>query len=173
MTVSPPPLRTPLFHGFFENIKQVLLSIAGSQPPPPEVPLEPTWGRWFTSVFEALKELLAAAARPVNGDWIALPLQNGWIDLDPTMQSARYRKTADGQVYIEALLTNGTSANGTIVFTLPDGFRRHATMRQPIAYNDGVQKEGQLLVGIDGTAKLYGPAGANCNLFIEMSYWTD
>lgn len=51
-------------------------------------------------------------------------LQNSWVDFDATIYGqAQYYKTKSGIVYVDGLIKNGVTTNGTTLFTLPVGFR--------------------------------------------------
>jgi type II secretory pathway pseudopilin PulG len=54
--------------------------------------------------------------------------QNGWLDYspgsgDPSFQNAGYMTDSAGRVQVTGLIRNGTTANGTVMFTLPVGSR--------------------------------------------------
>lgn len=55
--------------------------------------------------------------------WNAPTLGNSWVNYGNGWQSARYCKTAEGLVHIEGLIAGGTMTGGTVLFTLPTGFR--------------------------------------------------
>ena len=56
--------------------------------------------------------------------WAEMTLQNSWVkqDSDTTYGAARYMRR-NGIVYINIFITSGTVANGTVVGSVPAGFR--------------------------------------------------
>jgi len=59
--------------------------------------------------------------------WTNLTLQNGWVNFGSNWDTAQYTKSADGVVTIKGLIKNGTASAGTLVATLPVGYRPLAT----------------------------------------------
>ncbi len=55
--------------------------------------------------------------------WINLTLQNGWVYLGNGFSTPQYIKGSDGIVHLKGLLSSGTTTSGTIVTTLPAGYR--------------------------------------------------
>lgn len=62
--------------------------------------------------------------RHIRGDtdWIAPSLQNSWVDYGGAYAPAGYR-LKNGVVYIQGLIKDGTVTAGTVLFTLPEGYR--------------------------------------------------
>jgi len=59
-----------------------------------------------------------------SSGWTNLSLQNGWINYgSATHSTAQYIKAADGLVTVKGLIKNGTTTNGTVIATLPAGYR--------------------------------------------------
>lgn len=54
--------------------------------------------------------------------WITPTLLNGWIPFGGSYRGPAYRRLG-GVVYIKGLIKGGTAAPGTVIFTLPSGFR--------------------------------------------------
>jgi hypothetical protein len=65
--------------------------------------------------------------------WNALAYQNGWADLGPTWESGAYRLHADGWVRFKGVIIGGTKADGTVIATLPAGYRPAKDQILPIA----------------------------------------
>lgn len=65
----------------------------------------------------------------VEGDnnWIAPTLVNSWINYGAPYDVAGYRKDSFGFVHLKGLIKSGTATAGTVLFTLPAGYRPGAT----------------------------------------------
>ena len=60
----------------------------------------------------------------INQETIQSPsLQNGWINHGGGFTDAGFWKDKEGVVHIQGLIKNGTTAQSTILFTLPAGYR--------------------------------------------------
>lgn len=57
--------------------------------------------------------------------WQTMSLQNGWVvyDNDAPYGSARYRRDELGNIYMNLMVKNGTTTNGTVITNLPVGYR--------------------------------------------------
>lgn len=55
--------------------------------------------------------------------WNNLTLQSGWSIYGGPYATPQYTKTNDGVVHLKGLITGGTNGDGTILTTLPAGFR--------------------------------------------------
>ena len=62
----------------------------------------------------------------VTDGWTGVSFASGWVNYNSGFETAAYKKTKDGTVYIKGLVKNGTSS-GTI-FTLPAGYRPAGTI---------------------------------------------
>ena len=54
-------------------------------------------------------------------------LQNGWVAYGSPYNAPGYRITMDGLVYLTGVIKDGTTGTGTLLFTLPEGYRPSAT----------------------------------------------
>lgn len=81
---------------------------------------------------------LQAMFYPTTSGWTTLPLTAGWQVFDTTGHSTnQYRKGSDGIVTVKGLIKNGNTTPGTVIATLPAGFR---------------PKERLCIVGVAGSA---------------------
>jgi competence protein ComGC len=55
--------------------------------------------------------------------WTNLTLQNGWVSYGGGYATPQYAKGSDNIVRLKGLIKSGTTTNGTVVATLPAGFR--------------------------------------------------
>jgi hypothetical protein len=58
-----------------------------------------------------------------DGAWTALSYSNSWSNFGGGFQVGQYQKTFDGYVHVRGILSAGTLTAGTVVFTLPAGYR--------------------------------------------------
>lgn len=83
---------------------------------------------------------LIKIANSVPEKWIGIVLQNGWITLDSQYEYPSYRKNDFGMVEIRGFLKpSSTIADGTVIFTLPAGYRPERTHVVIVTTNDGTQ----------------------------------
>jgi hypothetical protein len=102
--------------------------------------------------------------------------QNSWANFGGVFPPAQFRKLSDGMVVIEGLVTGG--ADGTVVFTLPVGYRPVKQVRFAQSGQDGV-----IAVAVDPTGNVLvfgnGDTGSptivtghfayiNCSFFAEQ-----
>lgn len=57
-----------------------------------------------------------------SGTVTALPLLNGWVS-EGTVQPPVYWRNVDGEVSLDGAMKNGTTVTGTVIATLPSGYR--------------------------------------------------
>jgi hypothetical protein len=76
-----------------------------------------------------VKEAILAAITP--GAWLSPTLLNSWVNYGAPFETAGYRKTPTGEVQLRGMIKNGTTTNGTVLFTLPAGYRPANTRAFP------------------------------------------
>ena len=85
---------------------------------------------WFDLASRNIYRLYGSAAA-VNG-WtlisgtpvtFAPTLLSGWVNYGDGFAAAGYHKGPDNRVHLQGLIKSGTVADGTVIFTLPQGFR--------------------------------------------------
>lgn len=67
--------------------------------------------------------------------WNTPTILNGMTNYGSPFSTIQYGKTSDGMVSVKGLMQGGTVANGTVVFTLPSGFRPSMRVLLPSAAN--------------------------------------
>ena len=75
------------------------------------------------NVYRSIQHNYYASGR---ASWIGLSLQNGWAQFPvgtAPFSTVQYTKGSDGIVKVKGLMNNGTVASGTVVATLPPGYR--------------------------------------------------
>lgn len=63
------------------------------------------------------------AAHTATTSYIAPTLLNSWVNYGGTLATAGYLKDAHGFVHITGVIKSGTTTAGTVLFTLPVGYR--------------------------------------------------
>ena len=74
--------------------------------------------------IDVLKSSVETLENPSDPNWLDLELQNNWVQtssLDAVLP--KYFKNKFNQVFIRGVVSSGTTANGTIIFKLPVGYR--------------------------------------------------
>lgn len=106
-------------------------------------------------------------ANKEQGNWIIAILQNGWVQVSP---SVKYYKDEFGVVHISGECKDGTISNGTTIATLPDGYRPLYTAKNfAIRTQDGTPV--YVAVTSTGEIKVYGLTTVS-SLAIDISYRT-
>jgi len=96
--------------------------------------------------------------------------QNSWANLALPSPPLRFRKDPTGRVYITGVVTGG--ANGTVIFTLPAGYR------PPAAYSytlDNLQTNGTAgtWIGVVGSSGAVQGNFTGATLYIDVSFDTE
>lgn len=55
--------------------------------------------------------------------WGSFNLQNNWVHYSATYNTPEFTKTNNGRVFLKGLVKSGTAASGTVIATLPVGYR--------------------------------------------------
>lgn len=73
------------------------------------------WREWLSEVYRVITF--------GEGAWNALTLQNSWVDFGGALETAGYKNHNGGIVYVKGTVKSGTATAGTVIATLPAGFR--------------------------------------------------
>jgi hypothetical protein len=107
--------------------------------------------------------------------WHLFTLQNSWTNSGSGVV-AQYRYTSDNGVWIVANIIPGTVTNGTVVFTLPTGYRPQQQICFPVGVQtslglyDANDRVSFLAVNTDGTCALFGvnPGSGGTTSFVHI-----
>lgn len=92
--------------------------------------------------------------------WTIPTLQNGWVDYDADPNGLwhfqGFTKCHCGWVSCQGLIKNGTATSGTLIWTMPPGFRPKGSMHIPAATN-----------GVVGVINVMASGSIQCNLGIN------
>lgn len=98
------------------------------------------WGIPITNEVNRLTTVTTPTA------WTPATLQNGWVNTGGSWPVAAYRKIGDN-VQLRGMVQSG--AVGTVIFTLPVGFRPIGSMQVPVVTGGGTY--GVITLAADGT----------------------
>ncbi|MET8571790.1 hypothetical protein [Streptomyces sp. NPDC004783] len=109
--------------------------------------------------------------KPATGETGTVALQSGWTDYDAVnYNTARVRKTADGQAYLIGMIKAGTVTNGTLVATIPSGYwplERHAFPRRSNQANVDVT----IILSPNGELRIWDITGTLSTLSLAGMCW--
>ena len=95
-------------------------------------------------------------------------LLNSWINNSDTAIKCGYYKTIEGIVHLQGSIKSGITTDGTVLFTLPVGFRPHyVVITSATATNGSDLKKVQLNILTDGSVNIYLSGGYNTWLSLE------
>lgn len=101
-----------------------------------------------------------SALLPNAEEWTNATLQNGWTNV-AGFAAAGYYMRPDGFVALRGVCAAGTTADDTLLFTLPTGYRPTAEALVAVGYYNGVGYQlGYLRIETDGQVRVYGAGGA-------------
>ena len=101
------------------------------------------------------------------GDWQDVTtFVNGWVNFGgaSNFNDAQFRFIGNKQVQLRGLIKDGTITSGTVLFTLPEGFR---PAHRYIFTNLSGGAVGRVDVEIDGTVITLTPAASNVFLTLD------
>ena len=86
-------------------------------------------------------------------------LQNGWVDQGSPYATVGYYRTVEGMINLQGVIKSGTITDGTILFTLPEGFRPTTSKIVRAMANNGttinivyinISTDGKVAIGANG-----------------------
>lgn len=82
-------------------------------------------------------------------------LQNGWVAFGAGQATLKFIKTTDGMVTMYGAIKDGDRVNGTLIATLPVGFRPSEILRLGVfVINAGTPQPAQITIEADGSVRL-------------------
>lgn len=99
--------------------------------------------------------------------WDPLALQNGWRSWGAHHGDARYTRTGGGIVFLDGVILGGSTPSGTVLATLPPGYRPQYRMAFGVG-NSG-RNIGRIDVTPDGQVLLWGPYTGEASGWISLS----
>ncbi len=102
-------------------------------------------------------------------NWTNLTLQNSWAAYGGSYSTPQYTKAADRLVTLKGLIKSGTTTAGTIIATLPEGYRPSAT----VLYT-GVSVNAYCRIDIDSSGNIIFQTGSNTWLSLDnITFYAD
>lgn len=114
----------------------------------------------FNDYNQVVDEVQAVQSYVIPSAWAALTLTGGWTPA--ASQGVPSYRTVGGRVYLRGVMAPGTKTDGTTIFTLPTALRptNKQTFRLCSSGPDTDDTGAKILIGTDGTGKLYGVVNA-------------
>jgi hypothetical protein len=98
------------------------------------------------------------------GAWQTPTLLNSWVDFGNPYGPTAYRKDLNGVVHLRGVIKDGTTTGGTVVFTLPAGFRPGANLEEIFVATTNPQNSAEVVVEADGDVAIYGASATYISL---------
>lgn len=128
---------------------------------------------YLNGVTSAIQTQIDGKQSTTQEGWTAASLVNSWVDGALSGDTAPgYRKDRDGNVWTRGTAKNGTTGDGTTLFTLASGYRPTSNMRFPVVAIDVtpayLATPATLRVGTDGIVAIYAaPAGT---VYVQFAF---
>lgn len=106
------------------------------------------WIKWISGFFDFIIKFYNEVFG-VSTEWTALTLSNSWVDFGGSLETAQYRKHLGGIVQLKGTIKDGTITAGTVITTLPAGFRPLKERRFSVSTD--LTRGGEARVHSDGT----------------------
>lgn len=103
--------------------------------------------------------VLATAPTLTHAIWNAGTPLNSWVNFGAPYGNLQYTKDIQGFVWCRGTLKNGTSTDGTVLFTLPAGFRPPASVSVVTIGGSAVAAFSQLVIDTSGNVSIFGSSG--------------
>lgn len=102
--------------------------------------------------------------------WSNLTLTGGWVNYGAGFSTAQYTKSSDNIVTVKGMIKSGTITNGTVVGTLPAGYRpAKKLLLSGVSYDNHVRID----VGPDGAITLQGNANSNWVSLDNITFYAE
>ena len=129
----------------------------------------PTSGRSILRMYWDGSAWIEVSRSLGSNSWVDLVLQNSWVKI--ASRVARYRQSGDS-VQVELQVISGTATDGTVIATLPVGFRPLATfavnvLAAPATTPSSSVVQPRLVFNTDGTITCHNVTSANglCGMY--------
>jgi hypothetical protein len=118
---------------------------------------------------EELAEALSIQPWIEVGATGAPSFQNSWANVGGTNdETLAFKKELDRFLFIKGEIDSGTIADGTVVFTLPEGYRPKKTIKVAGMFVQGsTENSYQLEIQVGGDVAIYGVSGASPELSVH------
>jgi hypothetical protein len=104
-------------------------------------------------------------ANDEQSPWMPLTLVNGWVNVGTVYDTAQYRLNSFGEVELKGLIKSGTTTTGTIIATLPVGYRPPLTRSYLITAISATIDTGRIFIKSNGDIVIQ--SGGNLTLSFD------
>lgn len=117
------------------------------------------WIKWISGFFDFIVKFYNDVFG-VATEWAGLSYSSGWGDLGGSTETGQYRLFYNGMVQLKGTLEGGFFIPGTLMATLPVGFRPKKEQRFPVATRlvirgeVRIQADGQIIFDVGDIAYL-------------------
>lgn len=124
------------------------------------------WITWLNSVYKLFK----TEAWHEVGSTGEPAFQNSWANVGGANdETLAYRLDGLGELRLKGYIDSGTTADGTVVFTLPEAYRPTKTIRCAAMFVQGsTENSYQIEIQTDGDVAIYGVSGASPSLSMNI-----
>lgn len=122
----------------------------------------------------SLGNVTFSAGKSITQDaWTDATLGNSWVNFGSGYANGGYRLDKEGYVHLRGAIKSGTTTDATLLFTLPVGSRPANIMIMLAPCLAGTTPNGgmcQLLLGTDGTVRIYAAPGNGFLCFDGLTF---
>lgn len=98
------------------------VGIVGTNGPTPAIEAKGGSNAWY-SIHALWWPASRTTGSTCTTQWCSLTLQNGWVHYGSPFATQAYTKGSDNMVHLKGLIRSGTASQGTVLATLPAGYR--------------------------------------------------
>lgn len=103
--------------------------------------------------IDILKDSLEAVENPLPFEWIDAVLENGWVQFGDNYNTPQFTKLSNGVIMLRGTISSGTAVSGTVMFSLPVGFRpdricRHSSIANGVHALVDILPNGDVVIQI-------------------------
>lgn len=108
------------------------------------------------------------------GEWQTPTLLNGWANAGANYEEAAYRKDSFGIVHFRGIITGETETVGTVLFTLPEGYRPAETTLVSLQTRGSTNTQvATVEVGANGDVAIFDNVKDDWLTLTELSFFAD
>lgn len=141
-----------------------------SPPPSNQREFTPNWINWIHGLYDYIYQERSWHEIGASGE---PAFQNSWANEGTAgNETAAYKRNED-KLIMKGLIDSGTITDGTVIFTLPAGYRPRSKVSVPCILGGGSENAYRLEIQTDGDVAIYGVSGAAPALSINCIVMLD